>query len=581
MRILLLCHGFNSLTQRLFCDLTAAGHEVSVEFDINDAVTEEAVGLYKPEVLIAPFLKRAIPATVYENLQCFVVHPGPPGDRGPNALDWAVLDNAETWGVTVLQAVAELDAGPVWASRSFALRPASKSSLYRNEVAEAAVSAVFEALGKFECGQFPEQIVEDAFYWRPSVRQADRKIDWQNDETETVLRKIRSADGMPGLQDKVFGENVYLYDASLCREVLEDAIEPGTVILRSGPAIALKTVDGAVWIGHVRKASGDAVKLPMTRSFAKQSSALPDVPGGYRDIAYEIIGDVGYLCFDFYNGAMGTDDCRRLLRAFRTAVASDAKVLVLMGGLDHWSNGLNLNLIEAAESPAEESWANIQAMDDLAEAIIKATDKWIISAMGGNAGAGGVFLARAADEVWISTGVVLNPHYKDMGNLYGSEYWTYLLPKYAGAENARQIAQARLPMGAREAVSLGLADRLFEDDPGTFQDAVTTAATELADENLTDRLCEKRKVREQDELSKPLASYRASELEHMHKNFFGFDPSYHVARYNFVRKVPKSRTPLTLAIHRDGKSKRRLQTSVVGPAPEVLRPEVKSHRWQD
>ena len=39
MRILLLCHSFNSLTQRLHVELREAGHEVSVEFDVNDAVT--------------------------------------------------------------------------------------------------------------------------------------------------------------------------------------------------------------------------------------------------------------------------------------------------------------------------------------------------------------------------------------------------------------------------------------------------------------------------------------------------------------------------------------------------------------
>jgi putative two-component system hydrogenase maturation factor HypX/HoxX len=36
----------------------------------------------------------------------------------------------------------------------------------------------------------------------------------------------------------------------------------------------------------------------------------------------------------------------------------------------------------------------------------------------------------------------------------------------------------------------------------------------------------------------------------MKLNFYGFDPSYHVARYHFVFKVPKSRTPLYLAKHR-------------------------------
>ena len=36
----------------------------------------------------------------------------------------------------------------------------------------------------------------------------------------------------------------------------------------------------------------------------------------------------------------------------------------------------------------------------------------------------------------------------------------------------------------------------------------------------------------------------------MKLNFYGFDPSYHVARYHFVHKSPRSRTPLWLARHR-------------------------------
>jgi len=55
MRILLLCHAFNSLSQRVHAELRAAGHEVSVELDISDEVTSEAVALFKPDVLVAPF----------------------------------------------------------------------------------------------------------------------------------------------------------------------------------------------------------------------------------------------------------------------------------------------------------------------------------------------------------------------------------------------------------------------------------------------------------------------------------------------------------------------------------------------
>ena len=102
MRILLLSHSFNSLTQRLHVELRERGHDVAVELDIHAEVTRESVALHRPDLVIAPFLKRAIPDDVWRSVRCLVVHPGPPGDRGPAALDWAILDGAGEWGVTVL-----------------------------------------------------------------------------------------------------------------------------------------------------------------------------------------------------------------------------------------------------------------------------------------------------------------------------------------------------------------------------------------------------------------------------------------------------------------------------------------------
>src|SRR5574343_1087683 len=134
MRILFFTHSFNSLAQRLYCELSAAGHLVSIELDIADSVNEEAVRLFKPDLVMAPFLKRAIPESVWSRVPCFILHPGIPGDRGPSALDWAIQRGLGEWGVTVLQAEAEMDAGPVWASAGFGMAVVRKGSLYRNQV---------------------------------------------------------------------------------------------------------------------------------------------------------------------------------------------------------------------------------------------------------------------------------------------------------------------------------------------------------------------------------------------------------------------------------------------------------------
>lgn len=57
--------------------------------------------------------------------------------------------------------------------------------------------------------------------------------------------------------------------------------------------------------------------------------------------------------------------------------------------------------------------------------------------------------------------------------------------------------------------------------------------------------------------TKPLEPYRNEELRRMRLNFYGFDPSYHVARYNFIHKAPRSRTPLTIANHRSRRERER------------------------
>ncbi len=563
MRILLLAHSFNSLTQRLYVELLAARHDVSVEFDINDGVTEEAVALWRPELIVAPFLKRRIPDSVWRNHRCIVIHPGIEGDRGPAALDWAIANGETEWGVTALEANGDMDAGAVWASIPFPMREATKSSLYRNEVTEAAVVALRRTLARIERGEKPAPLD----YARPGVRgrlrpamkQADRSIDWRVDSTAAVLRKIRGADGTPGVRDEVLGVPVFVYDAHAEGRL---AGAPGDVIAQRDGAILRATVDGAVWITHLKRASdeGAQLKLPAAMVLGERVASLPEAPlpiaadVGYptwRAVRYEEDGLVGYLHFPFYNGAMGSSACERLRAAFAYARLRPTRVIALMGGPDFWSNGIDLNLIEAHAHPAEESWRNINAIDDLVRDIVECDGHLVVAAMQGNAGAGGVFLALAADRVYARSGAILNPHYKGMGNLYGSEYWTYLLPRRVPSDRARAITQGRQPIAAPTAAAIGLIDDHFGASAADFRAEVGRRAQALAaDPSFASRLAAKNARRAADEAIKPLAAYRAEELARMRLNFFGFDPSYHVARHHFVFKVPRSRTPLWLARHR-------------------------------
>lgn len=564
MRILFLTHAFNSLTQRLYTELTTAGHDVSIEFDINDTVTGEAVKLWRPDLIIAPYLKRPIPEAIWRKHVCLIVHPGIPGDRGPSALDWAILNGETTWGVTVLQADAELDAGPIWASRTFPMRFAPKSSIYRHEVTEAAVAAIFEALDRYEFGIYtpvsaPTCDPSRRGRWRPFMKQAERRIDWHNDDTETVLRKLFASDGSPGVETTLCGMTVRLFAA---RTEAQLRGRPGELLARSDDAVCIATRDGAVWIGRLKAvvAGKQTLKLPATQVLSGHIDGLPQAAPQFdswqvadclQDIRYFEKGPVGYLYFDFHNGAMSTEQCERLRDAYCRARQRPTRVIVLMGGDDFWSNGLHLNVIEAARSPADESWRNINAMDDLCHEIITTESHVTVAAVRGNAGAGGVFLALAADRIYAPASAIFNPHYKNMGNLYGSEYWTYLLPRRVGEAAANRIVNNRLPLSAEHAAALGLIDTCIYGNAADFNDQLQSQIDELAcDDGYNQILQLKCKARAKDESKRPLQDYRAAELRQMKLDFYGFDPSYHVARYKFVYRVPHAWTPLHLAHHR-------------------------------
>ncbi|MEU6344091.1 hydrogenase maturation protein [Streptomyces sp. NPDC046977] len=547
MHILLVASAFNSLTQRALVELTELGHSVAVEVTPDEHTLRAAVARYEPELVIAPMLRTAIPPDVFAGRTCLVVHPGPSGDRGPASLDRAIQEGAATWGVTVLQAEAEMDAGPIWASVGCAVPPVGKSDLYRGEVSDAAMEAVLLAAERVASGAYlprpqTDPAVRTHVRTRPAVTQDERRIDWSLDTTGTVLRKLRAADSRPGVRDELLGARWFLHGGHPEQRLRG---EPGQLLATRAGAVCRATSDGAVWIPRLRATrspGGPATfALPAVTALGALLPGLPEVPAreadedDWTDIRYREQGAAGVLSFSLPGGALSTEACRRLLTAYRRACARPTSVLVLGGGRDVFSNGIDLKTIEAAADPAAESWANITAMNDLVAAVLTTTDRLVVAALGGNAGAGGVMLALAADEVWCRQGVVLNPHYRLMG-LYGSEYWTYSLPHRVGPGTARRLTERAMPVGATEAMRLGLVDRLLMCGPQDFGADVTRLAARLAGTSAAQaRIAGKKADLERREALKPLSAYRDAELARMRAIFSDPRAPYHALRAAFVR----------------------------------------------
>lgn len=579
VKILLLASAFNGLTQRIWCELREAGHEVTVELAVDPETVISGIEAAKPDLVLCPFLRERVPEQIWRYWRTVIIHPGPVGDRGTSSLDHAILSQAPVWGVTALQAIDEMDAGPIWATRTFAMpaQPPRKSDLYNGPVTDAAVACALEVVAKAADLSFvptPLEFADRAVPGTgllPTLRQADRAFSW-NEEPEQIVRRIRAADGAPGIRTSLLDLPVFAYDA----HVGTASGLPGAVLARHEGAVLVGTGGGSVWLGHLKRAvSPDqpdqsaqptrpgqadqsaqpagpgqpaqpgqpALKLPAALVLGERLRAVPvSRTGPPRWLTYTRHGRVGTLTFRAYNGALSTHQCRHLATALDQALRQDTRVLVVRGDDHVFSNGVHLNVIEAAADPAAEAWANIRAINAVCRQLATPCGQTIVVAYSGNAGAGGAMMGLGAGVTVARAGVVLNPYY-DIG-LYGSELHTQTLPARVGLAVAQRLLTERLPVTAGQAAGLGMIDEVGPGDVAAFDHWLTERAQAWAGRSRVAMAdCA-------DRPSRPLSYYEATELAEMARDMFDDRDGFAARRHDFVFKRRPDATPLRLATHR-------------------------------
>jgi hypothetical protein len=189
-------------------------------------------------------------------------------------------------------------------------------------------------------------------------------------------------------------------------------------------------------------------------------------------------------------------------------------------------------------------------MDDVVHYLLQefpSRDILTIAGMRGNAAAGGVALAAACDIVIAGEHIVLNPAYRSLG-LSGSEYHNLSYYGRCGTEMAVEVLRSMTPISSSYARSIGLVDHVL---PGTGKVLEEQIHHQVGSILRTSKLiCIPWKLR-QDLSPASLAQTRASELDETSKDFYSVRAvRYHTRRFDFVRRVKPTQTPLRFATHR-------------------------------
>jgi len=419
------------------------------------------------------------------------------------------------------------------------MRDTTKSSIYRNETFYASIDALEILLQNLQDQNFMP-IKQPNTPMHTQLTQKHRVINWQKDTTQEIIKKINFSDSFPGVLDEILGIQCYLFGAWEEEKFKSD--KPKEILAKRDGAICISTTNGAIWIAILKEKN--RFKLPATyvlkdRLKGIKEDRLPLIfDKSYKtfyEISCDIKDDVGYLYFNFHNGAFSSDKCIKLKYAFEY-IKEKVKVVVLMGGVDFFSNGIHLNILEDSKKNGEDGWANINAINDLIKSVIFSPNNLMVSFVRKNAGAGGVFLATACDLVFAKDEVVLNPHYKTIG-LSGSEYHTYTLPKRVGENIAKKLTSECLPISALKAKEIGLIDDIIKNKEQLHQLLVQKINREEFDDFLWDK---------EDFLEENynlIERYKEDEIKVMYSEFWDEDSIFHTLRAEFVYKICPTATP--------------------------------------
>ncbi len=174
-----------------------------------------------------------------------------PRYRGAAPIQAAILDGLDETGITIMQMVPALDAGPMLLKLTTPVAPDETYGELALRLSELGAGGIVQALSLLSMGALPPEPQDDAAAtYAPKITREMARIDWTA-PSEQIGRAIRAYDPAPGAFTTLGGADVKLFGS---RAVPERQGEPGEVIEVEEHGMLVGCGTGAVRIAYVHPA---------------------------------------------------------------------------------------------------------------------------------------------------------------------------------------------------------------------------------------------------------------------------------------------------------------------------------------
>lgn len=178
----------------------ATSHNIPIHMPDSSAALFELSKTLKSKLAILVAYGRIIPQSVIDEFPIGIINVHPsllPKHRGSVPLESVILQGEQVTGVSIMQLVRAMDAGPVYDQTTFTLQGNETKQQLADQLSEMAAKKLTEILPKIVEGSLaakPQKETDATYDQR--IQKSDGVIDWYK-TASTIEREVRAYSGWP------------------------------------------------------------------------------------------------------------------------------------------------------------------------------------------------------------------------------------------------------------------------------------------------------------------------------------------------------------------------------------------------
>ena len=271
--------GRKKINEFPFTKKMALEHDIEVFQPLNIKDDNEWIVEKNPDLIITCAYGQIVPQKVLDipRLGCINVHGSLlPKLRGAAPIQYAILNDLKTTGITIMQMIKKMDAGDMYAQKEVEISNTDTGDTLFKKMELAATELLIKVLPDYIEGKLEGTKQDEAkVTFAPSIKREEEIINWK-DTKRNIYNKIRALNSTPGAYTILDNINIKIFNSEEIEKQYEGKCGEIVEVLKD--KIIVKTCDGAIAITELQPSG-------------KKKMPVKDYLNGNKDLKGKIFHD--------------------------------------------------------------------------------------------------------------------------------------------------------------------------------------------------------------------------------------------------------------------------------------------------